>query len=65
MNRFVAGGKAFASGFGMDQNTGNLVTAAFVLAYTIIGGFLAGTFRVGGFGSIFGQHPFWLSTEKE
>lgn len=39
--QFVAGGKAFASGFGMDQNTGMLVTAVIVLAYTIIGGFLA------------------------
>lgn len=39
--QFVAGGKAFASGFGIDQDTGILITAAIVLAYTIIGGFLA------------------------
>lgn len=39
--QFVAGGKAFASGFGMDQNTGILITAIIVLAYTIVGGFLA------------------------
>jgi sodium/proline symporter len=39
--QFVAGGKAFASGFGMETNTGILVTAVIVLAYTIVGGFLA------------------------
>ncbi|TVQ00766.1 MAG: sodium/proline symporter [Balneolaceae bacterium] len=39
--QFVAGGKAFASGFGMEMNTGILVTAIIVLAYTIVGGFLA------------------------
>jgi SSS family solute:Na+ symporter len=39
--QFAAGGKAFASGFGMDQNAGILVTAVIVLAYTIVGGFLA------------------------
>lgn len=39
--QFVAGGKAFASGFGIDQNTGILITSVIVLAYTIIGGFLA------------------------
>ncbi|MDX1640844.1 MAG: sodium/proline symporter [Balneolaceae bacterium] len=39
--QFVAGGKAFASGFGMNQNLGILITALIVLAYTIVGGFLA------------------------
>lgn len=39
--QFVAGGKAFASGFGLDMNTGILITAAIVLVYTLVGGFLA------------------------
>ena len=39
--QFVAGGKAFASGFGMEMNTGIFVTALIVVAYTIVGGFLA------------------------
>lgn len=39
--QFVAGGKAFSSGFGMDQDMGILITAMIVLAYTIVGGFLA------------------------
>jgi len=39
--QFVAGGKAFASGFGMEMNTGIMVTALIVVVYTIIGGFLA------------------------
>ncbi len=39
--QFVAGGKAFASGFGMNQDLGILVTALIVLGYTIVGGFLA------------------------
>ncbi len=39
--QFVAGGKAFASGFGMEMNTGILVTAIIVVLYTILGGFLA------------------------
>lgn len=39
--QFVAGGKAFASGFGIDQDLGILITAIIVLAYTIVGGFLA------------------------
>jgi sodium/proline symporter len=39
--QFVAGGKAFASGFGMEMNTGILVTALIVVVYTIVGGFLA------------------------
>jgi SSS family solute:Na+ symporter len=39
--QFVAGGKAFASSFGLDPTTGVLLTAAIVLAYTVLGGFLA------------------------
>ncbi len=39
--QFVAGGKAFASGFGMEMNTGIMLTALIVVAYTITGGFLA------------------------
>ena len=39
--QFVAGGKAFGAGFGIDPDTGVLVTAAIVLLYTVLGGFLA------------------------
>lgn len=39
--QFVAGGKAFASGFGIEMGAGILLTAAIVLVYTIVGGFLA------------------------
>lgn len=39
--QFVAGGKAFASGFGLEPSTGILITAAIVLVYTVLGGFLA------------------------
>lgn len=39
--QFVAGGKAFASGFGLDINTGIFLTALIVVMYTILGGFLA------------------------
>lgn len=39
--QFVAGGKAFASSFGIDQTQGLLITAAIVLVYTVLGGFLA------------------------
>lgn len=39
--QFVAGGKAFASGFGFDLGTGILLTGLIVLIYTIVGGFLA------------------------
>ncbi|MEX0647399.1 MAG: sodium/proline symporter [Balneolaceae bacterium] len=39
--QFVAGGKAFASGFGMEMNTGIFFTALIVVIYTILGGFLA------------------------
>jgi sodium/proline symporter len=39
--QFVAGGKAFGVTFGIDATTGVLLTAAIVLAYTLLGGFLA------------------------
>ena len=39
--QFVAGGKAFFSSFGVEQNTGVLITAGIVLAYTVLGGFVA------------------------
>lgn len=39
--QFVAGGKAFAAGFGLDPTAGVLLTAGIVLAYTALGGFLA------------------------
>lgn len=37
----VAGGKLFEASFGLDYVTGLFVTAGVVLAYTVIGGFLA------------------------
>ncbi|PWN05843.1 sodium/proline symporter [Rhodohalobacter mucosus] len=39
--QFVAGGKAFSSGFGFEMHTGILLTAGIVLVYTLVGGFLA------------------------
>ncbi len=39
--QFVAGGKAFAAGFGLSPTAGLLLTAGIVLAYTVLGGFLA------------------------
>lgn len=39
--QFVAGGKAFSSGFGLEMNTGILLTAFIVVVYTILGGFYA------------------------
>lgn len=39
--QFVAGGKAFASGFQLDQSTGVILSAIIILAYTVLGGFLA------------------------
>jgi sodium/proline symporter len=39
--QFDAGGKAFASSFGFTNQTGVFITAAIVLLYTFIGGFLA------------------------
>jgi len=40
-SQFVGGGKAMSASFGMSQWVGVLVTAAIVLSYTILGGFLA------------------------
>ena len=40
-SQFLAGGKAFASGFGIDQTTGIFLSAAIILIYTVLGGFLA------------------------
>lgn len=39
--QFVAGGKTFASAFGMSSTNGLLLTALIVLSYTMVGGFLA------------------------
>ncbi len=39
--QFVGGGKAFAASFQMNYTTGVFITAAIVLLYTIMGGFLA------------------------
>lgn len=39
--QFVAGGKAFASSFGLTQTNGVLLTAVIIMAYTVLGGFLA------------------------
>jgi SSS family solute:Na+ symporter len=39
--QFVAGGKSFATGFGFSPTAGLLLTAAIVLVYTVLGGFLA------------------------
>lgn len=39
--QFVAGGKAFAAGFGLEPTAGVLLTAGIVLAYTALGGFVA------------------------
>ena len=39
--QFVAGGKTFASAFGVGETNGVLITAVIVLAYTVTGGFLA------------------------
>lgn len=40
-SQFVAGGKAFAASFGLLESHGTLLTAAIVLGYTVLGGFLA------------------------
>lgn len=40
-SQFVAGGKAFASSFHIDQTTGIFLSAAIILVYTVLGGFLA------------------------
>jgi SSS family solute:Na+ symporter len=39
--QFVAGGKAFFSSFGIDQGIGVFLTAVIILAYTVLGGFVA------------------------
>ena len=39
--QFVGGGKAIAASFGLAPSTGVLLTAAIVLAYTVLGGFTA------------------------
>ncbi len=39
--QFVAGGKAFSSSFGIDQDTGIALSAIIILVYTVLGGFLA------------------------
>lgn len=39
--QFVAGGKTFSSSFNISENHGLILTAAIILVYTIIGGFLA------------------------
>jgi sodium/proline symporter len=39
--QFAGGGKAIAAGFGVDPTLGILLTAGIVLAYTMVGGFLA------------------------
>jgi len=39
--QFVGGGKAFAASFGLTPTAGVLLTAGIVLAYTMMGGFLA------------------------
>ncbi len=40
-SQFVGGGKTMAASFGLSPNTGVLITAAIVLGYTMVGGFLA------------------------
>ena len=40
-SQFVAGGKAFASSFHIEQTTGIILSAVIILAYTVLGGFLA------------------------
>ncbi|MGW8265591.1 MAG: sodium/proline symporter [Longimicrobiales bacterium] len=40
-SQFVGGGKAMAASFGVPTNGGILITAAIVLGYTMMGGFLA------------------------
>ncbi len=39
--QFAGGGKAIGASFGLSTNTGVLLTAIIVLAYTMVGGFLA------------------------
>ncbi len=39
--QFVGGGKAIGASFGLSPGTGIMLTAAIVLAYTVLGGFMA------------------------
>ncbi len=39
--QLVAGGKAFSSSFGIEQNMGVVLSAGIILVYTVLGGFLA------------------------
>lgn len=39
--QFVAGGKAFASSFHIEQSSGIILSAIIIFAYTVLGGFLA------------------------
>lgn len=39
--QFVAGGKTFSSSFNVSANEGIIITAAIILLYTVLGGFLA------------------------
>lgn len=39
--QFAAGGKAIGASFGLEATTGVVITAAIVLGYTMVGGFLA------------------------
>ncbi len=39
--QFVGGGKAFNANFGISKDTGLIITAAIILIYTLLGGFLA------------------------
>lgn len=39
--QFVAGGKAIGASFGLTPDAGIIITAGIVLAYTVLGGFLA------------------------
>lgn len=39
--QFVAGGKAFASSFQIEQSTGIILSAVIIFVYTVLGGFLA------------------------
>ena len=40
-SQFVAGGKAFASSFGITQTNGVILSAVIILLYTVLGGFMA------------------------
>ncbi|MGB1121258.1 MAG: sodium:solute symporter family transporter, partial [Saprospiraceae bacterium] len=40
-SQLVAGGKTFAASFDISQTQGILISAAIILLYTLVGGFLA------------------------